>query len=245
MEIRYQQMLESGRYSQEQMQKAYFELTKQANLREYGASVIQDTERMSLNKNILNKTYYIIVPYYAAEAANDKLDKREIKNIAFSELYTRCQSIISSISPCGVRGKILRTNELVELLYMAYNREEAETFGVDKALKAGFNELYSTAADVYEKKQQELDKIIEKRAIEKAKAKIEEAKTEIQQKAEETEQNMDELINEMAKLILEENEQYIGEDVKDLAIEKLEETKEGGNTDGKKTRGRKKKSTTI
>ena len=245
MEIRYQQMLESGRYSQEQMQKAYFELTKQANLREYGMSVIQDTERMSLNKNILNKTYYIIVPYYAAEAANDKLDKREIKNIAFSELYTRCQSIISSISPCGVRGKILRTNELVELLYMAYNREEAETFGVDKAVKAGFNELYSTAADVYEKKKQELDRIIEQRALEKAKAKVEEAKTEIQQKAEETEQNMDELINEMAKLILEENEEYIGEDVKDLAIEKLEQTEEGGNTDGKKTRGRKKKNATI
>ena len=50
----------------------------------------------------------------------------------------------------------------------------------------------------------------------------------------------------MAKLILEENEPYIGEDVKDLAIENIEkETKEGGKTDGKKTRGRKKKSTTV
>lgn len=245
MELRYQQMLESDEYTDEELQKAYFELTRQANLREYGNSVIQDTERMSLNKNILNKTYYIIVPYYAAEAANDKLDKEEMKGIAFSELYTRCQSIISSISPCGVRGKILRTNELIELLYMAYNRDEAETFGLDKALKAGFNELYSTAPDVYEKKMKELDKIIEKRAIEKAKSKVEEAKTEIQQKVEETEQNMDEIINEMAKLILEENEPYIGTDVKDLAIEKIEETKEGGKTDGKKTRGRKKKSTTV
>lgn len=245
MEIRYQQMVESGKYTNEELQKAYFELTRQANLREYGNSVIQDTERMSLNKNILNKTYYIIVPYYAAEAANDKLDKEEMKGIAFSELYTRCQSIIASISPCGVRGKILRTNELIELLYMAYNRDEAETFGLEKALKAGFNELYSTAPDVYEKKMQELDKIIEKRAIEKAKSKVEEAKTEIQQRVEEKEQNMDEIINEMAKLILEENEPYIGTDVKDLAIEKIEETKEGGNTDGKKTRGRKKKSTTV
>ena len=246
LEIRYNQMLDSGDYTDEQLQKAYFELTRQANLKEYGNSVIQDTERMSLNRNILNKTYYIVVSYYAAEAGNDKLDKEEIKNIAFSELYTRCQSIISSISPCGVRGKILRTNELVELLYMAYNRDEAETFGLDKALKAGFNELYSTAPDVYEKKMKELDKLIEQRAMDKAVQKVNEARTQIQQQVAEKEENIDSIIDEMAKLILEENEPYIGEDVKDLAIENIEkETKEGGKTDGKKTSGRKKKSTTV
>lgn len=246
LEIRYNQMLDSGDYTEEQLQKAYFELTRQANLKEYGNSVIQDTERMSLNRNILNKTYYIVVSYYAAEAGNDKLDKEEIKNIAFSELYTRCQSIISSISPCGVRGKILRTNELVELLYMAYNRDEAETFGLDKALKAGFNELYSTAPDVYEKKMRELDQLIEQRAMDKAVQKVNEARTQIQQQVEEKEENIDSIIDEMAKLILEENEPYIGEDVKNLAIENIEkETKEGGKTDGKKTRGRKKKSTTV
>lgn len=246
MEMRYNQMVESGAYTNEQLQKAYFELTRQANLREYGSSIIQDTERMSLNRNILNKTYYIIVPYYSAEAGNDKLDKEELKNIAFSELYTRCQSIISSISPSGVRGKILRTNELVELMYMAYNRDEAETFGLDKALKAGFNELYSTAPDVYEKKMKQLDKMIEQKAMEKAVQKVNEAKTQIQQQLEEKEENIDDIIDEMAKLILEENEQYIGEDVKNIAIEKIEEeTKEGGKTDGKKTRGRKKKSTTV
>lgn len=246
METRYNQMVESGAYTNEQLQKAYFELTRQANLREYGNSIIQDTERMSLNKNILNKTYYIIVPYYSAESGNDKLDKEELKNIAFSELYTRCQSIISSISPSGVRGKILRTNELVELMYMAYNRDEAETFGLDKALKAGFNELYSTAPDVYEKKMKQLDKMIEQKAMEKAVQKVNEAKTQLQQQLEEKEENIDNIIDEMAKLILEENEQYIGEDVKNIAIEKIEgETKEGGKADGKKTRGRKKKSTTI
>ena len=195
---------------------------------------------MSLNNNILNKNYYIIVPYYSSEAGNDKLDKEEIKNIAFSELYTRCQSIISSLYSCGVRGKILRTNELVELLYMAYNRDEAETFGLDKAIKAGYNELYSTAPDVYEKKMKELDKIIEQKAMDKAREKVSEAKSEIQKQVEEKENNFDQIVDEVARMILEENEPYIGTEVKDLAIEKLEETNEGGKTNGKKTRGRKK-----
>ena len=244
MQRRFEQMRDSDSYSEEQMQKAYMELTRLSNLREYGASVIQDTERMSLNKNILSKNYYIVVPYFALEAGNEKLDKEELKNVAFSELYTRCQSIISSISPCGVRGKILRTNELVELLYMAYNRDEAETFGLDKAVRAGFNELYSTAEDVYEKKVKELDKIIEERAMRKAREKVNEAKSEIQRQAEEKEQNINELVDEVAKMILEDNEIYLGKEVKDLAIEKLEETnEEGGKQNGKKTRGRKKTTT--
>ena len=179
MQMQYDDMKESGEYTDEQLQKAYYELTKQSNLYEYGKSVLQDTERMSLNKNILNKKYYIIVPYYSSEAGNENLDARELEEIAFSELYTRTQSLIRSISTCGVRGKILKSNELIELLYMAYNREDAETFGLDKAIKAGFNEMYSTATDVLKKRMKEIDNEIEEKAIQIARDKVNEAKSEI------------------------------------------------------------------
>ena len=252
MQMQYDDMKESGEYTDEQLQKAYYELTKQSNLYEYGKSVLQDTERMSLNKNILNKKYYIIVPYYSSEAGNENLDARELEEIAFSELYTRTQSLIRSISTCGVRGKILKSNELIELLYMAYNREEAETFGLDKAIQAGFNEMYSTAPDVLKKKMKEIDNEIEEKAIQKAKEKVNEAKSELEQEIEDKENNMDDLIGQMAKMIIAENEQYIGNDVVNRAIEKVTEeltqksnTKEGGNENGKKktTRGRKKSTT--
>ena len=252
MQMQYDDMKESGEYTDEQLQKAYYEVTKQSNLYEYGKSILQDTERMSLNKNILNKKYYIIVPYYSAEAGNENLDTKEIEEIAFSELYTRAQSLIRSISTCGVRGKILKSNELIELLYMAYNREEAETFGLDKAIQAGFNEMYSTAPDVLKKKMKEIDNEIEEKAIQKAKEKVNEAKSELEQEIEDKENNMDDLIGQMAKMIIAENEQYIGNDVVNRAIEKVTEeltqksnTKEGGNENGKKktTRGRKKSTT--
>ena len=252
MQMQYDDMKESGEYTDEQLQKAYYELTKQSNLYEYGKSVLQDTERMSLNKNILNKKYYIIVPYYSSEAGNENLDARELEEIAFSELYTRTQSLIRSISTCGVRGKILKSNELIELLYMAYNREEAETFGLDKAIQAGFNEMYSTAPDVLKKKMKEIDNEIEEKAIQMAKEKVNEAKSELEQEIEDKENNMDDLIGQMAKMIIAENEQYIGNDVVNRAIEKVTEeltqksnTKEGGNENGKKktTRGRKKSTT--
>ena len=247
MQMQYQQMLDSEEYSEEQLAKAYFELTKQNNLYEYGKSVLQDTERMSLNKNILNKKYYIIIPYFSAEAGSENLDKEELRGIAFSELYTRAQSIIRSISVCGVRGKVLTSNELVELLYMAYNRDEAEVFGLDKALKAGYNEMYSTAPDVLKKKMKELDKEIEEKALQKAQEKVDEARSELEMKIEEKEENMDDIIAEMAELIIKQNEKYIGKEVKNKAIEKLNEenTKEGGKGNEKKksTRSRNKNAT--
>ena len=244
MQMQYEQMRESGEYTDEQLKKAFFELTKQSNLYEYGKSILQDTEKMSLNKNILNKKYYMIIPYHSAEAGNDNLDKAELEGIAFSELYTRAQSLIRSISTCGVRGKILKSNELIELLYMAYNRDEAETFGLDKAIKAGFDEMYSTAPNVLKKKMEEIDKMIEQKAIEMANKKDNLAKTELEQQVQEKEDNIDDFIAQMAKLIIQDNEPYLGTELTEKAIEKVDgvNTKEGGKIDGKKktTRGRKK-----
>ena len=47
MQIRYEQMNESGQYSEEQRKRALYELTRQSNLYEYGKSVLEDTERMN------------------------------------------------------------------------------------------------------------------------------------------------------------------------------------------------------
>lgn len=49
-------------------------------------------------------------------------------------------------------GKILDSNALADLLYVAYNRDDAEVYGVDKAIQAGYDELYSTAPDVLDKR---------------------------------------------------------------------------------------------
>ena len=67
MKQRYKDMQASENYTQEDLEKAFYEITKQNNLYEYGKDVIYNTEKMSLNKNISTKQYYIIVPYYASE----------------------------------------------------------------------------------------------------------------------------------------------------------------------------------
>ena len=129
-EMRYKEMRSSGNYTKEQLDRAYYDLTKQRNLTEYGKDIIYTTEKMSLNKNVLNQKYYIIVPYYPDELGQNDFDKEEIQNLAFSELYTRCQSLIRTLAGCEVGGKILTSNELIELLYVAYNRGVQGTYGL-------------------------------------------------------------------------------------------------------------------
>lgn len=233
---KYEDMVNSGRYSQEQLNAAFYDLTKTTNLYEYGKDIIYTTERMSLNKNVLNQKYYIIIPYYPEELGDNNFDKQEIRNLAFSELYTRAQSIVRTLSVCGVTGKVLDSNELVDLLYIAYNRDDAEIYGIDKAIEAGYNELYSTAPDVVDKKMKALNEQIEKAAFEKANQKVIEAKTEKQKAFEQRQENQDDLIAQLASIIVEQNRSTIGNDVADNAIGKIQEEKQ-------KRRGRPKKQT--
>lgn len=177
---KYQQMVNSDNYSEDELKAAFFELTKTTNLYEYGKDIIYTTEKMSLNKNVLNQKYYVVIPYYADELGENNFDKKEITSLAFSELYTRAQSIVRTLGVCGVNGKILDSNALADLLYVAYNRDDAEVYGVDKAIQAGYDELYSTAPDVLDKKMKALNEQIEKEAFDKANQKVMEAKSDKQ-----------------------------------------------------------------
>ena len=246
-ENKYKQMLQSDTYDKNEINKQNLEITKERNLYEYGKDVIYNTERMSLNKNVLRKQYYIIIPYYSAEIGNELFDKDEIRNIAFSELYTKAQSIIRTLSACSISGRVMDSYDLADLLYNAYNRDEAEVYGLDKALRAGYDELYSTAPDVLDKKMEALNNEIEERALEKAKEVVDEAISDKQKKIMQKQKNMDELIDDMAMLIINENEQYIGNDIAKEAKQKISNSKKtkdkGGNDNEQKEKTRTRKRT--
>ena len=231
---KYQQMLNSDEYTDEELKAAFFELTKTTNLYEYGKDIIYTTEKMSLNKNVLNQKYYVVIPYYSDELGENDFDQKEITSLAFSELYTRAQSVIRTLGVCGVNGRILDSNSLADLLYVAYNRDDAEVYGIDKAIQAGYDELYSTAPDVLDKKMKALNDKIEQEAFEKANEKVLEAKSDKEKALEKKEESMDDLIAQMAKLIIDQNKNAVGKDIAQSAIEKI-------NQDTAKRKGRPRK----
>ena len=248
LDMQYKQMQRAGTYTKEQLDKAYYEYTKQRNLYEYGKDIVYSTEKMSLNKNVLNKKYYVVIPYYIEELGENSFDKEEQRNMAFSELYTRAQSTVRTLSVCGINAKVMNSNELVELLYVAYNRDEAEVYGLDKALKAGYDELYSTAPDVVDKQIKALDEQIEEEALELAKQKVYEARTEKQKMLQEKREKKRDLISEIADLIIAENSSVIGEDIAESAKSKKKQEKtkeEGGKDNGKEKSKRVRKTKTA
>lgn len=156
----------------------------------------------------------------------------EISEIAFSELYTRAQSISRVLAVCDINCKVLNSLELCDLLYAAYNRDESDIFSAENAIAAGYDNLYVTAPDVLDKKKKNLDKIIQEEAMKKANEAVDNArlKSEKQKAIEEEEKNMEQLIADMAKLIIEQNKDSLTDEIAESAIEEIEnsEDKEEG-----------------
>ncbi len=215
-QLEYNSMVNSeSEYTAREINNARFELVKAQNLYEYGLDIVNNTEKMNLNKNILKKHYYVVLSYVPEENTNTGYDEEEIKNMAFSDLYTKAQALISSLGVCDVAGKVLDSEELAELLYIAYNRDESETYQLDTALRAGVDELYSTAKNVLDKRMEEINAEIRAQANIKANDAAVEAmmNQDRARRVKQREERMDQLIDEMAKNLLDENEQILGEDV--------------------------------
>ena len=256
LQLEYNQKVRSGQYTEEELDKEKYELARQRNLYEYSIDIVNNTERMSLNKNILSKHYYIIVPYYPEEVTTGSFANDEISNLAFSELYTKAQSIINSLAVCQINSKILDSTELLELLYVAYNRDESETMNLRRTLNAGYEDLYSTAPNVFEKRMKELDLKIEEEAIKKANQVVFEIVEENEKEkiARQKEAELDEMIDIMAMAYIEESKERIGKEITEKSIEKIKKdskktkakTKEkGGKEDEQKTKTTRRTSKSI
>ena len=145
------------------------ERTKIQNVYEYANDIIAYVEKMSSNKSLLQRNFYVLVSYSKGEiSAADKFSKEEIVDMCYTELLTRCNSIISALSSSSVSGRILDSNELAELLYVAYNRDDKSMMSVHEALESGFYRLYSTSEDAFQKRQKMLDEAIDTEARLKA-----------------------------------------------------------------------------
>jgi len=217
----YNKMLQAGGYDKKDLEEIKFEIAREQNMLDYGKDIIANIESMSSNKNVLRKHYYIIIPYYASELGNNFLDEEEKKNMIFSELYTRAQSIARTLFACSMKCRVMDSKDLVQLLYVAYNRDESETYGLEKALRSGYGEVYSTAPDVLDKRMEAINKEIQERALELARQKVGEIKSEKQKIVEKKEESMDQLVKELATSIIKQNKIFVGRDVAEEALEKI------------------------
>ena len=207
------------------VEKLEFERRRKNSVLEYGENITDYVERLSANKNILQQKTYVIVSYYTAEIGGslENFTKDEINNMCFTELYTRAQNVASALANSQITSKILDSEELSELLYIAYNRDEAELLQFSKALDSQYDSLYSTGKDVLEKKKEMINNEIAIAAIDVATDSI--MRADELKKIEELDKRIEKnkKIKEKAKSILEDYEDRLDDRVFELAMEQVDE----------------------
>jgi len=91
--------------------------------------------------NIMDKRFYVVVPYFVAETAKGNVFKELAGTVApqadvsqtskqfldrKAELIQRTNSVAQGLASIGVRAAVLRTQEVIELFYGSYNIDESE-----------------------------------------------------------------------------------------------------------------------
>lgn len=226
------------------LQKLQFEKKRKERVLDYGMDIAEYVARMSLNKNVLQQRTYLILSYFASETgATSETSPEEIDGMCFSELYTRAQTAMRSLQASEVGSKILSSEEIAELLYIAYNRDDSEILQFTKALDAQYDALYSSGKDVLEKRQERLDEQINSEAIELATESIVRADKYKQIEQMKKEQKIKEKANELIEQYKDQMDEVIYNGAKEeIKKAKIKTTKSETEEKPKTTRTRKTKS---
>lgn len=153
--------------NEKEFSRLIFEVRRKENLYEYVLDAIKTTEEMSGNKNVLERKNYVIVSFYKSEIGNNvaELSDDEVHEKAYRELITRCRGLMEALASAMVSTKILNSEELIDLLFVAYNRDDTEYIDVEEHVKEEFNEFYTVSKDVYLKEKEIIERKIEQDAM--------------------------------------------------------------------------------
>ncbi len=210
--------------NKDELEKLEFEKRRKENMLSYGIDMTEYVGRLNSNQNILQQRTYVVVAYYVNELGGslENYTKEEIDTMCFSELYTRCQNVSSALASSQVTSKILSSEELAELLYIAYNRDESEIYQLTKALDAQYDALYTSGKDVLQKKQEKIEQEINIQAIDLATDSILRADKQKQVEDLQREKMRTERIKEKANELLDAYEEQLNPRVFELAKENVE-----------------------
>lgn len=165
----YSMAVNSLEATEEEIEEVEKNRNRALNVLEYGQDIIRYVEKLSLNKNMLQRNFYVLVSYYKSEITGvSNFKEEEILDLCYNELFTRVNSIMSGLSMSSVSGEVLKSNDIAELLYSSYNRDDHNIIKVRDALDSGFYRLYSTSEDAITKKNQMLLDSIRREAEYKA-----------------------------------------------------------------------------
>ena len=172
MTAKYNELEDDIDSTQDEIDYMKKEAIKYTNIAEYASDITRYVERMAMNKYMLQRSFYVIISYNKSElATTEKFSKQEYEDMCYRELYTRAQGIIGSLMGCSVMGSVLSSNELAQLVYVSFNKDDSNIMNIKDALESGIFRLYTSSEDVMKKKRQMIDEEL----TEQSRLRVEEA----------------------------------------------------------------------
>ena len=155
---RYNELEDDVDSTQEEIDYMKKEKIKYTNIAEYTADITRYVEKMALNKYMLQRNFYIILSYNKSElVTTEKFTKEEYEDLCYRELYTRARGIIGALMSCSVEGRVLNSNELAQLIYISFNKDDANVMNIKDALESGIFRLYTSSEDVMKRKRDAIE----------------------------------------------------------------------------------------
>lgn len=150
--------LQLGKGDQEEIFDIENNIFRLENQIEYGKQVIEFIDNFASYSSILEKRYYIVIPY---TYTGDIEDENEKFVTAYNTIANRANSVITALSRGNISGKMLNGFELSELLYVSYNKKDSNKYKFDRAIRTGFNNHIVTSRPVEYKKLEHKEKELE------------------------------------------------------------------------------------
>lgn len=128
------------------------QLNKANNQLEYGLKLLEDFEIKNIDSRLLERKYYIVLKYFFDSDDFDyELSHKEIVEEAFNDLSTKASIFIDTLNRNNLECNFLNGIQIGELLYNAYNKEDANILKLENLIKAQYNHLATSSRSVYEK----------------------------------------------------------------------------------------------
>ncbi len=198
---------------------------RKLNIQEYAEDTISYVNRLSNSRNVLHQKTYVAVSYFTSEIGPkiNNYSKEEVQDMVFEELFTRCSNLSSALLSSGVTSKVLNSEELIELLFNAYNRDASEFMSVQNHIEAEYDSLYTTAKEVLEKRKEKLEEEISLDAINLATSSIVQASKARRAELEKEKRNKNQKVKKAAKKYVEDYKDKLDQVIYETALKNVDE----------------------
>lgn len=128
-------------------------INNKKNQLEYGKQLLNYFIQRTVNANLLERKYYIIVKYtHNSENYEHELNEYEILSAAYNDICNKTAFVMDALSRNNLKSKLLSPIEVSEVLYSSYNRSDSSLLKFKNLIKSKYNHLCTTSKPIELKK---------------------------------------------------------------------------------------------